>query len=473
MENKSFFKKLIGFSSASYINLFVTLLSTFIVTRVFAPDTLGKINLFLTCQNILISVSLLGLDQAFCRFYYEMKTKDEQNEVFSFCIVKSILIALIISFIGIPFWQPVSKFIVGYDSFIIFICLVFSSLFHIMCRYFNIHQRMEQKVLGYTILAVLITLAHKLSYLASPDKSSSSAIVMITISFLLICLIYYIFKFKYVIIFKKHYLNKRLKVKLNQFALPLMPVSLLSWLNSSLPQFFMKFFLDYSAIGIYSNAVVIASAINLLQSGFNIIWTPFVYENYKTKQEEIGRIHNIISFLMVAFGLMLLFFQDIIYLFIGKDYRASQMFFAFVIISPICYTIAETTGIGINLSKKSYLHLFAYGSCILANVILCFILIPFLGLVGVGISVALASIVSLIVKTILGEKYYKCVTNYAKTFSAIFIMFIAATVNFVYFSSEILKYSLFVLFLFLLILLYRKELLFIIQYIKAHKVKGR
>ena len=62
----------------------------------------------------------------------------------------------------------------------------------------------------------------------------------------------------------------------------------------------------------------------------------------------------------------------------------------------------------------------------------------------------------LLIKTVLGEKYYSCVTSYPKTFSAIAILVGAAVVNWLV-SAVLLKYVLNIALFALLAVIYWKE----------------
>ena len=67
----------------------------------------------------------------------------------------------------------------------------------------------------------------------------------------------------------------------------------------------------------------------------------------------------------------------------------------------------------------------------------------------------------LIVKTILGEKYYPCVGSYLKTFTAVGIIAAAAVCNWLLYAVVWLNYGILVLLLAGLLLLYRREVAYL------------
>jgi O-antigen/teichoic acid export membrane protein len=134
------------------------------------------------------------------------------------------------------------------------------------------------------------------------------------------------------------------------------------------------------------------------------------------------------------------------------------LFFAFLIIPPITYTIAETTGLGYNLYNKTYWLPMIYVISAFANVIGAVILVPIFGITGVAISSALSSILSLFFRTYIGERYYKIVKHYRYIISSL-VLVIAASI-FSFFLNEIIIWrEIAILFLIVLsLLIYFKEI---------------
>ena len=79
---------------------------------------------------------------------------------------------------------------------------------------------------------------------------------------------------------------------------------------------------------------------------------------------------------------------------------------------PVCYIAGEVAGIGINISKKSFYKLYVFLVSIIVNFIGCVLLRIPLGLAGIALSTSLAAITSLIVTTMIGERFYKVISNY-------------------------------------------------------------
>ena len=144
----------------------------------------------------------------------------------------------------------------------------------------------------------------------------------------------------------------------------------------------MNNLLGKEAVAIYSSALGLAATINIIQTGFNTYWAPYVLENYDSQTGRFYTVHRMMACLLCLFGLALALFQTPVFLLIGKSYRSSSIFFPFLFLSPICYCLGETTDMGITISKKTYWTTIIFFVSSVLNILLCMLFIPKLGMVG-------------------------------------------------------------------------------------------
>lgn len=244
------------------------------------------------------------------------------------------------------------------------------------------------------------------------------------------------------------------------FSLPYLPASALIWLNTTLSSILLRHYFGnqgFHAIGIYNNAVSVASILGLIQVGFSQYWLSFVFANYKSEQNKIKLVHNYLAFSIVLFSLLIILSQNFIYLLIGREYAGSQIFFPFLLVYPCCLTISETTGLGIGISKKTYLAIIPAILNLAVNFAICYFTIPLIGTLGAAIASSVSGIIMLCVKTVIGERYYKCVTNYWKTASAVIIITLAALANYVFFFDATFKHLCFVVLIITLLAIYHND----------------
>lgn len=428
--SNTFIKRIFGFSMASWVNCLVSFISTPITTALFVPSELGKINLFLSYINILIPFAYMGFDQAYVRYYNEPCEKNSNKSLFKLCTFISLMLSIAVIVVVFVFGDIFSNNIVGFYSAIVVLAVSVYLLSSVMLRYTGLKARMENKVIDYFVQSVSITIITKLSFVlvAIYSPKGDIAIVFRTgLLFLCAC----IFTVRAYKTCRNHKIRcpKKTMMELSKYALPLFPTVFLVMLNTSLAQIFLEKYVDYNSIGIYSNAVTIAGIITILQSGLNTFWTPFVYEYYEQKNK-IQKMHHIISFLLILLALMMIGGKDIIYyILVDKQYWSSKLIMPLLLISPVCETISETLGLGIELSKKTYLKLPVYCINIVVNIASCIILIPKFGVLGAAISNVLASLSMLIAKSIIGERFYKCSNNYFSLIIGMSLFLVVAVMN--------------------------------------------
>ena len=428
-QGKSFVKNFVGFSLVTWVSFLLSFLTAPISTRLFAPEVLGKINIFNTYSNLMGMFVLLGLDQAFARFYLERPNNKSLGYLFTFCfsIGYSILFVAVVT--ALPFREFLSWQLFEETDNLLLYLFFFSVFCTSTLRYLNLSYRMEKNIKMYTIQGILMTLVSKVLYLGVGfwDPSYKPALIVLTVSHVTLAIVFLIIqrsRFERIQTFDMVFSKEMFK-----YALPLVPVSVLFWANSSVPQLVLQRTMDYGSIGVFTSAVALANVINVIQSGFNIYWLPYTYENYKTQTGQFYKVHKMLLCVLTLFALVLILSQDAVFLLLGEKYRAAKTFFPFLIFGPVCYIIGETTGLGIDISKKTYFNLVVFTCSVVSNIVMCITLQKWLGVPGVAIATACAANIALVLKTIFGERQYHVVESYAPMILCLLSIVICAIVT--------------------------------------------
>ena len=455
---KSFIKKFVGFSLVTWVTFAVNFFTTPISTRLFSPEILGKINIFNTYANLFSVLVLIGLDQAFARFYLERPNNRSIGYLFSFCfgITYALLFGLILSTLPFRHFLSLGLF-EETDNFLLY--LFFISVFCFATyRYLNLAYRMEQDINKYTIQGVLWVVIPKIFGIGIGFWYSSYKLVLLFLTashFLLIVSFLMIqrHRFERIVQFDKMFSTEMFK-----FALPLIPVSILMWANSSIPQIVMQKTMDFNSIGIFTSAVSLANVILVIQAGFNTFWVPYTYENYKTQTGQFYKVHRYLLCVLTLFTLVLVLFQDVVFLLLGEKYRIAKCFFPFLILGPVCYIIGETTGIGIDISKKTYYNVIVFCSSVFMNILLCVILRKPFGISGIAMALGFSGIIAMCLKTLIGQRLYRTVDSYKYVLVTTLLIVISAFVTLNVQSATMKNVLLFVLCTFSIVF-FKKEIL--------------
>lgn len=456
-----FLSSILKFSVASWLSAGIALISIPIVTRFFTPEEFGKINMFIMAMGIIAAVVGLSMEQSYVRFFKETESEQGRKTILTQCIavVLCCFALFLISNLFLGRW--LSFYLFGeMNPILIYVALPLMVLLTIIMYYQSTYFRMSEKVVGYTVISILGVLANKVAMVGAAfyEPNYTMGLIFTTISFFLLVLFCCVFSpASFSINFPK---IKSVEVKpLLKYAVPLVPVAFIALLNTFVIRFMLKDYVSYSALGIFVAAFTIANVITLVQSGFNVYWVPFMFANYKTEQAFIKKIHSAISFVMVAFALLIILFSDLIFLVLGDSYRSGQNIFAFLLIYPVVYTISETTSCGIAISKKTYLHIYIVLISFLGSIGLAFWLIPLYGILGAAMANGLGGILFLGMRTYYGQREYQSVERFYRTILASFILIIAGFIN--YYTENLICRTLFLLGLLMcLFFMYRDVLIY-------------
>jgi len=403
-------KSVLGFSIPSWINAAIGIVTIPFVTRVFEPDVLGKFNLFNTYGAILQGISLVGLNQGLMRFYHEPTGRNTAIGLYKICQAIVTFTTVIIVSVVLVFSNKFSDAICGEVNLNVSLCLclVVATVSFLTIK-ISLY-RIQDSIFAYGVLVVLMNICAKTTYLGATflDNKFIGAISLLTASYVLITILYLFQDFRryrgQAAVFGTEEI-----VPLLKYSLPLVPTLFVAQIMTALPTLLIAEFLDYSQVAMYTSAYYIVSIMAIAQSGIIIFWPAFVFKNYIKQPKLLSTACEIITSVMIIFGLIVLLFQDIFYLVIGPAYRESQYFFAMLVFSSVCYAISETTGIGITISKKTYLNSAGYFVSSLVTFALCYLLIPNFALTGAACAVAAAALAMLIIKSWIGHIYYKVV----------------------------------------------------------------
>ena len=456
---QKFLKNMVGFSMVTWISFVLGFIASPISTRLFPTEELGRLSLFSSYAGLLSSICYLGLDQAFVRFFLETPGRSTRRSLFTFCTAVPLGFAVLSTLVLSFFWPSVSQEIVGQPDVTVFICFAVYSFCLVVFRFLSLCYRMEQNAMLYTVQGVVFALLTKIAYLSVgfARPTGRAALIMLTVLTGLFTLAFILLQRRRFDVHFMQQMDREAVRALGAFALPIVPMSLLSWLNSYTSPLVLKHLLGYSATGIYTSALGLASTISIIETGFNAYWAPYVLENYRSDDSRrFYTVHRLMACMLTLFGLGITILQAPVFLLLGKAYRSSVVFFPFLFLSPICYCLGETTSMGIDISKKTWWKTAIYLFSAILNIVLCFVFIPPMGMSGAALASALTAVLTLILRTAVGEHYYKVLESSRYLVYTIGLMGVASFGNL--WLTGAAKYLFLIIVLALACWLYRGEL---------------
>lgn len=462
VEFSAFFRRIAGYSMTSWINFITGIASVVLMTRLFAPDVIGAYTLFNTATDLLMIFCCMGFDNALIRFFYAPPHDESHQALFKRCVGASLLCYFIVALVILMgFSHTLSALLFKKDDILLIVFLllnVFSLL--LMSRYLLLLFRMKNQIASYTVLQLSINFFSKIFVLASALLSSTieSVLLFNTVGMGILLLIYLVLQRKAFSARVDLFARKKYD-EIFRFAVSSWPMGVLQRMNLFLVPFLIGQYLDNYKLGIYSSTLFFCTAFTVLFNGFTTYWSPFMYKNYTEKQIFIIKVHDYVSFLLIALEVLLLISQKFTFLFIGEMYRYGTSIFLLVLLEPIYLLLAETTCYGIGIQKKNKEASLIFFLGVLMNGVFLWIGMQFFDLVGAAYAVAATAFIKFCLMTWRGQTYYKSIESKGRTILSAVIMLALAVMNSLFFSQMMLNTIFAVMMLLLAICLYKGILL--------------
>jgi len=185
--------------------------------------------------------------------------------------------------------------------------------------------------------------------------------------------------------------------KMFSFALPFLPSALLFIVIGFSDRWFIKWYLDLHAVGLYGAGYKLGSIMGLAVTAFNLNWQPYYLKQKNNRKYKFGKIgSNIIIILIAVFTLLVLAYEYFIYINIGGYYLIGQHFWGgltvvpFVALGYLFYGIYIINMPSLYLKNKQNWGLVFWSFGALINIAGNIALIPILGILGASIATAVA-----------------------------------------------------------------------------------
>jgi O-antigen/teichoic acid export membrane protein len=193
------------------------------------------------------------------------------------------------------------------------------------------------------------------------------------------------------------------------FAIPYGVVCVAGAFSPTLERTLTESLLGAESLGLYATATKLAMLIGLLATAFQTAWGPFSLSLYK--QADAGQTYNWVFKLfsltvcLAALALTLLARPLIVFLATDRYIEAAVVVFPLAMGLAIQAT-SWITEIGIVLSKRSHLSLYAYVVAIFFTLAGILLLTPIYGLLGVGLGFLSGQIAKAVAASWLAQQAY-------------------------------------------------------------------
>jgi O-antigen/teichoic acid export membrane protein len=425
-------KNFLKFSFGSWVSAAISFFTVPIITLLISPEQFGKASMFTLSFAILSQIVLFGSDQSFVRFFYEYD-EDKRPVLLWNAILPSVVVWCCVCAVIVLCWRWFSNWLIEDYEFLIVGLLCVNLLITIFGRYANLVIRMQKKGVLFSVLQIAISVINAIViivYSKLVDNTFYAVIFGMLCSSFLIAIVSIVIEHKFW--FSRLSVCRTQLSAILRYGLPFLPTCLMAMLFEVMDKIFIREFVGFEGLGLYSVAFKVVAVLSIIQAGFSMFWAPTSYENYEKNPNDKTLYENVfkyVSFILVLCGLSVIAAKDIIVLLFSSSYREAASIMPFLIFIPTMYILTEITTVGINFVKKTYWYIVIFLILLLLCPLFNYLFIRLFDVKGAAMAVALSYICYFTFRTLVSIQLYPMNFNLLKTFSIFLLLFVVACVN--------------------------------------------
>lgn len=368
-----------------------SLITVPIFTRIFAPDDYGKWTLLTAAISIFLVVISLGGESAYARCYFGSKSDRERQLLASTWIIFVSIWSLLLVLPLLPLSQKLSLLLLGTNEDALLLTLALIALplstVNAACGQVIRNQFQSRLFVALNIISSLCIVGGSILGAAAFNLGLPGLFAGVFAGNILILPA----RLWSVRTMLRPSFSWKLLREMLAFGLPLVPMSLAYWILTTSDRMILSKLASIEDVGLYSVAATIVGGIALFGSALGQAWGPHALEIYE-KHPEVGQVFfgRALIYILSLFGILCVgvttFANEILALLVPQKYHSSWTAVGPLALGAVASATCQVTALGISLSKQT--KYFAYYSWVAAvlSVILCFLLIPPLGILGAALA---------------------------------------------------------------------------------------
>tara|TARA_Y100000591_G_scaffold330955_1_gene363422 strand:+ start:456 stop:1898 length:1443 start_codon:yes stop_codon:yes gene_type:complete len=414
---------------------FITKIIAFVVIPFYAaylgPALLGSFDLISITISLISMIGICGMNNSLSRFFWEYKSgMDYQIKMYSTGLI-FVLVLNIAIYTTCATFLHINQSEIFYNLdvdknflFIVLLLIPLSNLFtysQTMLRLrFKPAAFMFAGIIGFSIppiVASLLMLFYSLKL---------EAIFLSSIIFLFLGNLFLIWLNRG---YLKAVFDKDTFKEFFNYGSPFIFTGLAYWVFTSLDRYLISYFMSVSDVGVYSVSSKVALIPLFIFNAFGSAWSPYTIKlksDYSDKDYKLilGKVLNIFLTLgLILSGFFALFSGEIVSSLFPKEFFDAGFVSIFLCFSVFFNFTTQVTGIGISLSKRTFIFSISTFAVAIINLIGNFILIPKLGILGAAVSTVLSYGILTIIYFYFTMRLFSITIEVNKLLFIIFITF--------------------------------------------------
>ena len=435
-KTESFAGNVMKYSIATYLGFGISG-AALIIKGVLPAESYAVPASFMAYTMSLMNVGMLGLDQSLLRFYHEPPAGSTGRSMFAACTRLSVLVMLLVGGIGsIFFAKPLAAaFGLGANGAGLVPFLFLNAALYMLVRYLNVLPGfVTQDARAFVLGAVCSFAGVAVFYWRRAFKGQTKEAPV---------------------------RGLRPYAHIYRAALPygivLAPAAILIPLYRAICLSFLGNYAPAAEQGSFDFAYTLAQLVTTIQAGFSTYWGPYVYAHYRTEQERIGRIHDLLNLLIFGFFCLLVMFEDIIFI-IFPAKSACLPYFPLMMLAVVFSILCEGTVYGNTIARKPFQDTIGTAVGVAANIAVCAVLVPRFGVMGAAVGLVAANATMFLYRTVTGQYYYRTIPSFSRTICGFLLAVGVAVIGVVFAHNFIIKFVLTAAILFIYCNIYRAQL---------------
>lgn len=391
------------------INFFLLPLYTSYLT----PTMLGVSDTITTFTGLLFPLLVMGLDSAYSAFYFDSRDLDRDRKIYN-TIRLLMLIVSIIPIIACLFSKQISVVLFHHsDNWLVIVISLISVSINLWYLPLTLELRMKNRMTIFSVITVVSSLLMILFNVifVTMLKLGIYALILTTaiVYFIQLILLLICIRQK----FETKFIDKNLIKKIYKFALPLVPIAIVTWILNLSDRYVLLYFHGEGVVGLYGIGSRLITVINMFISGVTTAYTTFAYSNVENKdaKKQYAMVLNILYVVLIGVCFILsMFAVEVTQLATAAEngYENAYKPIRDMMFAQVIYAISTITSYGIYFAKKTYLSLISTSIAAIVNLVLNIIFIPEYGITAAAATTLIGYLIMFIMNYVFAQKYYKC-----------------------------------------------------------------
>lgn len=399
--NKYLVKNTAIFALGNLATKFISFFLVPLYTSILTTSEYGIVDLINTISMIAVPVLILNISEAIMRFSLDKGA--DYNKIMS--------IGLLMTMLSVPIgalFVPVVGLFEDLKPYAWYVYLFTITLG--MSQVFLSYLRGKEKLLQLSIGNIIQTLSiacFNILFLCHFHMRIEGYFLAYIIANIITCVYAFIVgDVKKVV--PRFEIDKRLASEMIKYSIVLVPNTFMWWIINSSDRVMVAAMIGTAANGIYAISYKVPSMIQIFSNIFNQAWTYSAIREDESQDREAysNRVYNGVTAVAMISGVgVLAIIKPFLKYYVSSDYYIAWQYTPFLVVGYVFVTMGAFLATTYTVNKDSKGFLFSGCSGAIANIVLNFLLIPYMGITGAAVATGLSYIVVFFYRAVDTKKY--------------------------------------------------------------------